>query len=819
MTRISLLISLLMASVWAQAQVAPPCVLASETALHDCTRNASQGLAAIRIDGRWGFVSSTDGRMVIAPRFDAVGPFSQGRAAALEGTRWGYVGRDGQWLVPPRFAEARAFSEDRALAREEAGPWQLIGLDGRTVARLEDGLQPMSDIIPWQTDLMLQGWVLMQQPGMATLVTPQGLRPLSPDIEVLHQPTDGLVLAAPRRAPGAASIMGYLGGDGQWAIAPQFDEARPFLHGFAAVRRGTQWSVIDRKGGLVRQLNAQSVVSHAGHWLLDGPEGQSFVLPDGQVPPAAASRGASGAWPALDEAIRESHDIVVLPPVGSAMPWALLTPKKGVRKPAGWVDAAGKLVFKPEWLSFGELPAQPEWPLVVETLGGRGAVDAKGAWVVPPRFDTLGPFEGGRAELTLGDNHGLAETSGRLLLPPAGTVWTAVDRSGLAIFQRRGQTGVMRVDDSRVVWVGEESHWVGLLSGRAFTVRAEGGQGLVDQDGRWVLPAQCEDMELLARERWLCRFRGRAGRVDFIVDAQGRQTEVSEVAALGDGVHAVFFKGRCGILFASGELVWTDAVVGESAMLDATVAHAAAVRLGPGPGRFHAIDPQGRRVASHQAEEAYRSRGQAQRLVLLDKGMARLVSLDGKSVSWPADVVMIWNDPHLLTLLQFKGRAPGIDGVTRVFHATDDKPRVDLKGIWITASTRWMVPVPMRAVDADDVRPSLKLRDVQTGRDRQTGFQSVFPDGGGYFGVRGKDALWGLADERLQVVVAPAYRFLHRVSEGTLWAAKAEGLDLLTVKGTLVGSLVSRCGQIQWLDAKGKLLWPSSAAACADSHP
>ncbi len=817
-----LLICLLSAALAAQAQPAKECDLTKAEALQACTREASEGLVAVRAGGRWGFVS-TDGRLLIPPRFDDVRPFAQGRAAALEGTRWGYVGRDGEWLIPPRFAEARGFSEDRALAREEGGPWQLIGPDGKTVALLEAGLSPLSESVPWQTDLMLQGWVLMRQPGVATLVTPQGLRSLPADVEVLHPPTDGLMLAAHGQTAGAERGRGYLGTDGRWAIPPQFDEALPFQQGFAAVKRGDQWAVIDTQGKVVRPLNAKSVSTRAGYWELDGADGGSFVWPDGRVPPVAAARGPSGTWPALTDAIRESHDIVLLPPVGGATPWALLTPKKGVRQPAGWVDASGKLVLKPEWLSFGELTDPPEWPLAVETLGGWGAVDAQGAWVIAPRFDSLGPFKSGRAVLTLGDNHGLAEASGRLLLPPAGTTWTSVDRSGLALFKRRGQVGAMRVEDGGVVWAGADDHWVGALSGGAFSVRTQGGEGLVDRQGRWLVPAQCEDIDLIAPQRWYCRFRGEGGRVDFLVDEQGRQTEASKVKRLQDGTYAVIHKGRYGILFEGGELVWTELVLETLAPMDVDVVHWTAVRIGPGPVGFHAIDRQGRRLASYRGEEVYRSREQAKRFVLANNaGTVQLVVPGGKSVSWAGDAAVGWNDPQLLSLLQFENMRRGTEELTRVFRAGDDTPRATLKGFWAGVSSRWMAYVRLRDFDSEEAQRGVKLWDLQTGRERQSAFQHVLPAGGGYLAVQGKEEVWGLVDERLQVVVPPAYTYklLGRVSDHTVWAGKPDGLELLAVKGgARVGSLVSRCGQVQWRDAKGTVLWPQPAATCADSLP
>ena len=76
--------------------------------------------------GKWGYLSS-QGKWVIAPRFERAGVFRCGLAAAKEpGARWGYLKPDGTWGIEPTFRRARSFSDGlaavSATGEAEAGP-------------------------------------------------------------------------------------------------------------------------------------------------------------------------------------------------------------------------------------------------------------------------------------------------------------------------------------------------------------------------------------------------------------------------------------------------------------------------------------------------------------------------------------------------------------------------------------------------------------------------------------------------------------------------------------------------------------------------
>ena len=78
--------------------------------------------------GRWGY-SDAKGKVVVAPRFEAVERFHGDIAAAREGGKWGLIGRDGQWRVPPAYDELGTPWRGLVPARRGTG-WGLVGADG-----------------------------------------------------------------------------------------------------------------------------------------------------------------------------------------------------------------------------------------------------------------------------------------------------------------------------------------------------------------------------------------------------------------------------------------------------------------------------------------------------------------------------------------------------------------------------------------------------------------------------------------------------------------------------------------------------------------
>jgi hypothetical protein len=105
---------------------------------YDGCGSLSDGLVAVRTEGRWGYLDAA-GRGVIPPRFEWAGDFVDGLAPAKDdGGLCGYVDRRGEFAIPPRFRSCAAFSGglarvDLARADGDREHWAFVDRTGRVV--------------------------------------------------------------------------------------------------------------------------------------------------------------------------------------------------------------------------------------------------------------------------------------------------------------------------------------------------------------------------------------------------------------------------------------------------------------------------------------------------------------------------------------------------------------------------------------------------------------------------------------------------------------------------------------------------------------
>ena len=105
----------------------------------------SEGLAAVRIGDKWGFIDR-QGTYVIEPQFAYAQSFSEGLAVVRIGDRetgvgkYGFIDRQGRYVVEPQFDGAQSFSEGLAAVRI-GDRWGFIDRQGRYV------INPQFDVV------------------------------------------------------------------------------------------------------------------------------------------------------------------------------------------------------------------------------------------------------------------------------------------------------------------------------------------------------------------------------------------------------------------------------------------------------------------------------------------------------------------------------------------------------------------------------------------------------------------------------------------------------------------------------------------------
>lgn len=98
----------------------------AEGAYEDAKPFGEQGYAAVKKNGKWGFIN-TAAEVIIDYQFEDARSFSQHLAAVKESEFWGYINLSGKIVIEPIFLEAKSFGEGNAPVLTERG-WQFISL-------------------------------------------------------------------------------------------------------------------------------------------------------------------------------------------------------------------------------------------------------------------------------------------------------------------------------------------------------------------------------------------------------------------------------------------------------------------------------------------------------------------------------------------------------------------------------------------------------------------------------------------------------------------------------------------------------------------
>lgn len=211
----------------------------------------SEGLAAVRIKGRFGYIDPS-GKIVIQPRFDLAGDFYQGLAEVMVGKKAGVINRHGEFVLKPEFTRAAPLTKDVILV--DSGTWYA----GKSVGAEKIFGRPAGLSYPSFARLfsLKTGWV-----------TEQAIR-----VETFDNSGRGLIWA--RATDDRYPLFGLMRADGTWLVEPQYDDVGELCNGHAMVgvfghivpsnkklrwvgRSGRRYGAVDKDGNLVVPLGSR----------------------------------------------------------------------------------------------------------------------------------------------------------------------------------------------------------------------------------------------------------------------------------------------------------------------------------------------------------------------------------------------------------------------------------------------------------------------------------------------------------------------------------------------------------------------------------
>ncbi|MDR1983439.1 MAG: WG repeat-containing protein [Prevotellaceae bacterium] len=161
-----------------------------------------EDLAAIRVNGRWGFIDKT-GNVVISPQFESVRNFSDGMAAIKHKGKWGYINKTGEIVIEAKYYNAFNFFNDLArVERYENDVDHYINKTGRDTPIVKEKKRAKFKM---------------------------GTKPTNPNV-VFLAPKDGK--------------FGFIDKDKNWVIQPYFSAVKEFSENMACVSQNGKWGFI-----------------------------------------------------------------------------------------------------------------------------------------------------------------------------------------------------------------------------------------------------------------------------------------------------------------------------------------------------------------------------------------------------------------------------------------------------------------------------------------------------------------------------------------------------------------------------------------------
>jgi hypothetical protein len=189
--------------------------------------------------GKWGFIDPA-GTLVIPPRFDRAGPFSEGLAAVQLGARHGYVDASGELVLEPAFAPGgaihRPFRNGRAAVKVKGG---LGYVDRRGEIAVPGPFVKAEDFS--------EGLALTCVPKTGCgYVDATGRGVIGPGLAGGMPVRGGVACAVVMKMMARVRVTVYALGGGR--IAEEFDGCGSMSEGVIPVRARDVWGYVDGRG-------------------------------------------------------------------------------------------------------------------------------------------------------------------------------------------------------------------------------------------------------------------------------------------------------------------------------------------------------------------------------------------------------------------------------------------------------------------------------------------------------------------------------------------------------------------------------------------
>ena len=482
-----------------------------------------------------------DGTIAVAPEFDWVGDFREGRALVRKAGLYGYVDTAGRHVVEPQYVLAGEFW--RGFAE--------VSVDGKSALIDEDGRQILvptfARALPFNSNAF---WVKdgerrsLDRDGAEEFTASYGA------VLITQIETDGTWKLVDRRgdvisAPKISTIQyfgqnrgdqmwartevgwGLIAPDGSWAQTPMYEQVGSLHFNRASVRLAGKWGYVDNDGRIVIKPTFEQAGSFSSSSL--------------------APVQLAGRWGYIDLA----GTFVIQPQFDSAESFAsdgLAIAKLGGL--SGLIDRSGSWVVEPRYQRISRIRSH-FW---VETDGKFGVLDSEGKRLASPQFTQTGKVCGDG--WVVGYAHLEQRAVNEQVLPPT------VALSGLNCEGplRKEEDGKFGYVDRMMRPITKAIFEVALsFSEGAAAVKLNGKFGYIKDDGTWLIEPRFERARPFAEGSAIVGLNGKLG----YIKSDGTwlvAPSFDEAEPFLNGVALVKLEGKHGIINSTGTWL-TDTVL------------------------------------------------------------------------------------------------------------------------------------------------------------------------------------------------------------------------------------------------------------------
>ena len=225
-------------------------------------RSFSEGMAAVKIDGLWGFID-TDGSMRIPAQYDWAGCFSEGLAAVSQNSLWGFIDSSGELVIPFQFEMqfitcccARYNSELAAIPYFSNGAARISAVNWDAIESLWDSVRIQDRVWTEETAANLRRLGAMQT-ELWGFIDKHGNQ-ITPFVFASARDfSEGLAAVSKTCEESGSWIFGFIDMYGNEVVPIKYSNVGNFNHGIATVQLACleyeRWpsGIIDISGNIV----------------------------------------------------------------------------------------------------------------------------------------------------------------------------------------------------------------------------------------------------------------------------------------------------------------------------------------------------------------------------------------------------------------------------------------------------------------------------------------------------------------------------------------------------------------------------------------